>query len=34
MALEPGGESEQKWMIWRGFLECNKVLFLMHAGEK
>lgn len=34
VALGPGGEFEQNWMTWRGFLECNKALHLINAEEK
>lgn len=34
VALGPGGEFEQSWMTWRGFLDCNQVLHLIDAEEK
>lgn len=34
VALGPGGEFEENWMIQRGFLECTKVLSLMRTEEK
>lgn len=34
VALGPGGEFEQNWRTWRGFLECNKALHLINAEEK
>lgn len=34
VALGPGGEFEQNWMTWRGFLDCNQVLHLIDAEEK